>query len=169
MSETIDGADSPLQYAMVSLLNSKLCLGPLPALDELNTLSARGVTHLVTFQTEEEIAPTLRSAMQTAALNWLWMPYQVHSPLTETEQGFLQQYLVSFKKIVTQSSQLYLHCDSSCKRSLLFVLAFCHYLGLTSGDSYRLLHYLDRKRTYQLTSSEQRWAQQLGESVKLSR
>ncbi|MCW8090393.1 hypothetical protein [Alteromonas sp. ASW11-130] len=169
MSEANDGVQTSFQNSVVSILNGKVCLGPLPALNELSLLASHGITHLVTLQTQQEMEPTLKSAMQHAELKWLWMPFHVRTPLVEAEQAYLQQYLISFKKVLNQAGALYLHCDSECKRSLLFVLAFSHYLGLSAGDGYRLIHQLDNLRCRHLSPSERYWAQQLGESVKLSR
>ncbi len=168
MVETNSGSQLPIKTSVVSILSGKLCLGPLPKLDELSALRSCGVTHLVTLQTQSELQGDLQLAMQKAALKWIWMPFQIRTPLAEAEQAFLQQYLTSFKKILNQTGYLYLHCDSECKRSMLFVLAFCHYLGLSAGDGFRLLHQLDPVRCLQISPGERRWAQQLGESVKLS-
>ncbi|MCW8109511.1 hypothetical protein OPS25_13455 [Alteromonas ponticola] len=169
MSETNDDVKASVHHSVVSLLNGKVGLGPLPALSDLNSLTSCGVTHLVTLQTEDEMEAGLQTAMLDASLKWLWMPLHIRTPLAEAEQAYLQQYLISFKKILNQSSFLYVHCDSNCKRSLLLVLAFCHYQGLSAGDSYRLIHRLDAPRCRHLTQSERRWAEQLGESAKLSR
>ncbi len=169
MAETNSDSQVLPHTAAVSVLSGKLCLGPLPKLDELSTLKSCGVTHLVTLQTQSELNSSLQLSIQDAALKWIWMPFEIRIPLAEAEQAFLQQYLISFKKLLNQSGFLYLHCDSACKRSLLFVLAFCHYLGLSAGDGFRLLHQLDSKRSRQLSPTERHWAQQLGESVKLSR
>lgn len=155
----------PQAIAWFSLKAGKICLGKKLTTNAYDKLKLLGVTHVATVQTGDENAPEVRDATLNSGLEWLWVPYSHPSSPSLTDDVYLHQYLNDLSKLLSESANIYLHCDGSQHRCSLLLYALCHYLGIPSSSAYNVLHSFGRNAANGLSRAELTWAAKLGHSA----
>lgn len=131
-------------YQWVSVGGGRLAIGHRPRRKAIESMSAAGVTYVVTLLSETEGAPAIGADVKRAGVDWIWMPLANGEPPPSEQLCEIATGLEQFKTALTQQGSLYLHCSAGIHRTGMISYALLRSLGVNQTDS---LEFLSKLRT----------------------